>query len=93
MTSDESNLRRAAELLYTYGRNQALGDYKVSQMGAAGHWFGGALLGLLLTAILACAALLDHHDSRSVSSPSAIKPTAPLQVSPKGPGPSATIAP
>jgi hypothetical protein len=65
MTSDESNLHRAAELLYTYGRNQPLGDYKVTQMRASGHWFSGALVGLLLTAILACVALLDHPASHS----------------------------
>jgi hypothetical protein len=36
-------------------------------MRASGHWFSGALVGLLLTAILACAALLDHPSSHAVS--------------------------
>jgi hypothetical protein len=64
-TLDENNseLRRTAELLYSYSRNQPIIDYQVAQMRAAGHWFALALAGLLVTAAVVCAALLASAGS------------------------------
>jgi hypothetical protein len=58
--------RRAAELLHAYSRNQPIVDYQVTQMRASGHWFAGAVLGLVITAVLVVGARLDtdHHASR-----------------------------
>jgi len=51
-------LALAADLLYATRRNSSNARYKVAQMRAAGHWFGLALVGLLLTALTVCAYVL-----------------------------------
>jgi hypothetical protein len=72
-SDEQARLNRAGELLYCYSRNQPLTDYKVTQMRAAGHWFMCALAGLVITAALACAALLDDT---KVEAPMTTMPSA-----------------
>lgn len=60
----ESQLRRAAELLYAYSRNQPIVDYQVAQMRAAGHWFAAALAGVLITSVGICGAFLASPNKR-----------------------------
>jgi hypothetical protein len=69
LSDERARLNRAGELLYCYSRNQPLIDYKVTQMRAAGHWFMCALAGLVITAALACAALLDDTTAETTRTP------------------------
>jgi hypothetical protein len=56
----DDELLQAAELLHSFSRNQPFVDYQLAQMRAAGHWFAGALLGVLVTGLLVCGALLSE---------------------------------
>lgn len=59
----ESNLRRASEFLFVYSRNQPIVDYQVTQMRAAGHWLGLAVVTLLVCSVLVFAAQIDRDPS------------------------------
>lgn len=64
-SDDKARISRAAELLYSAGRNQATVRYKVAQMRAAAHWFALSLAALLLTAALFCAYVITEDDAPS----------------------------
>ena len=95
--SAESQLRRAAEFLHSFSLNQPKIDYQLAQMRAAGHWFAGALVGLLITGVLVCAALLSQanksqgpkpattvlHRSGTAQPPHPTRPARPVH--PTGP--------
>jgi hypothetical protein len=72
-SDDKARIARAAELLYSAGRNQATVRYKVAQMRAAAHWFALALAALLVTTALFCAYVITRSDPPVKPSPTSAR--------------------